>query len=440
MFIDEANLASRIRHPNVVPVLDVLATDGELFLVMDFVHGVSLSRLIAKAKALGRPVPLPVALGIMIGAFLGLHAAHEAVGDRGEPLAIVHRDVSPQNILVGDDGVARLLDFGIAKAASRLHQTAEGDIKGKIAYMSPEQAAGSRDVDRRTDVFAGSVVLWELLTSERLFGRDTSAETFGRLLKLDVDPPSTHNPDVSAALDELVLRGISRAASARPPTALEVARSLEACGRVASAREIGEWVTSQMRDELDGTVALVAEMERISVVTAAAAPIPASAPSATPATELSPVDLASSPAPLVASVVSRAEPTKRRRQPMFLALTALLAVVGVLAITRARQHAATVSSASSSQGEAPSALVASAAPPPVTTTAAPPVMSSPATEPQAATVPSLARSPAAKGATVRAHTGATNGTKRDVAPSKPPTDCRVLLADGTFGYRPECVR
>src|SRR5271154_2384991 len=155
MFLDEARLAARIRHPNVIPTLDVVATEGEIFLVMDYVQGESLSRLIRAAVARGERIPPDMVAALMVGVLHGLHAAHEAKSDHGEPLGIVHRDVSPHNILVGTDGAARVLDFGVAKAIGRSQNTREGQIKGKLAYMAPEQVRGS--VSRRTDVYAASV-------------------------------------------------------------------------------------------------------------------------------------------------------------------------------------------------------------------------------------------------------------------------------------------
>ena len=150
MFLEEARLAARIRHANVVQVLDVVSTVEELFLVMEFIQGETITRLTRVDRKRSRIVPMPIALAIMVDALQGLHAAHEAKDEMGRPLDIVHRDISPHNIMVGHDGRARVLDFGIAKASSSSQSTREGEVKGKFAYMSPEQLS-SATVDRRAD-------------------------------------------------------------------------------------------------------------------------------------------------------------------------------------------------------------------------------------------------------------------------------------------------
>ena len=137
MMIDEARLVSRIEHPNVVPTLDVVAADGELLIVMEYVNGAALSRLLAALDTAHERMPVGVAVALVVDVLHGLHAAHEATSERGQPLGIVHRDVSPHNVLIGLDGTARVADFGVAKAAGRLQATATGQIKGKLAYMAP---------------------------------------------------------------------------------------------------------------------------------------------------------------------------------------------------------------------------------------------------------------------------------------------------------------
>src|SRR4030088_3091893 len=142
MFLDEARLAARIAHPNVVPTLDVVSQGDDLLLVMEYVRGSALSRLVRPLTQKGERMPQRIAGSIVSGVLRGLHAAHEAKSEIGEPLDIVHRDVSPQNVLVGTDGIARVLDFGVAKAAGRCYTTRDGNIKGKVPYMAPEQLEG----------------------------------------------------------------------------------------------------------------------------------------------------------------------------------------------------------------------------------------------------------------------------------------------------------
>ena len=263
MFLDEARLAGRIRHPNVVPTLDVVATEGEIFLVMEYVQGESLARLTRALRARSTTVPPEVAVSILAGALHGLHAAHEAKDEHGQPLDIVHRDVSPQNILIGTDGVARVLDFGVAKAAGRLQTTREGQIKGKIAYMAPEQLH-SGHVTRQTDVYAAAVVLWETLTGRRLFEGDNEAMVLMKAIQGHVPPASSLVPSLPPSFDAVIARGLARAPAERWPTARDMAIALERCGRMASPSEVGEWVERVAADELLKRAARVAEIESVT--------------------------------------------------------------------------------------------------------------------------------------------------------------------------------
>ncbi len=274
MFLDEARLAGGIRHPNVVPTLDVLIHEGEILVVMEYVHGESLSRLARAQKAgvdaRGSGVPLPIALSIVSGALYGLHAAHEARDDRGAPLDIVHRDVSPQNILVGLDGVVRVVDFGVAKAAGRLQMTREGMLKGKLAYMAPEQAAADT-VDRRCDIYSAAVVLWEALTGQRLFTGQNEMSLFRSVLAGAVTPPSALVPGLPPEVDALVMRGLAREPADRFATALEMA---EAAQRIAYATpgQVGTWVRALGGEALDQRAARVASIERTWAADAPALP------------------------------------------------------------------------------------------------------------------------------------------------------------------------
>jgi serine/threonine protein kinase len=249
MFLEEARLAARIRHLNVVSTLDVVASDGEVFLVMDYVHGQSLSHLWRAMRTQKKLTDPRIAAAVMSGVCHGLHAAHEAKGERGEALRIVHRDVSPQNILVGVDGVARVLDFGVAKASGRVQTTSEGRIKGKLAYMPPEQLHGAT-VTRRTDVYAAAVVTWELLTGQRAFGRPNEAAVIRAILEEPLLPPSKVAAHVPPTFDAVVMRALDRNPHRRHATAQELAVDLERCVGMASMSEIGAWVCSSAQDEL----------------------------------------------------------------------------------------------------------------------------------------------------------------------------------------------
>lgn len=264
MFLDEARLCGRIRHPNVVPTLDVVATQGEIFIVMEYVAGEALSRLMKAAAAKNVLMPPKVAATIMSSVLHGLHAAHQTKDEHGQPLGIVHRDVSPQNILVGADGAARVLDFGVAKAAGRMQTTREGQLKGKIAYMPPEQLGGA-PVTKQIDIYAAAVVLWEALTGRRLFDGETEAIVLARAIEGCIDPPSSHNAFLEPAIDAVVLRGLARDPEMRFSTAREMALALEQTIGLASPSEVGEWVEMIAGEELRRRAQTIAEIEISSI-------------------------------------------------------------------------------------------------------------------------------------------------------------------------------
>ncbi len=265
MFLDEARVAARVRHPNVVPTLDIVNMQGELFLVMEYVQGETLSRMIRAARKAGTKMPPDVAAAIVVGVLHGLHAAHEAVNERGAPLNIVHRDVSPQNILIGIDGIPRLVDFGVAKAVGRVQTTRDGQLKGKIAYMAPEQIRGGAP-NRLVDIYASAIVFWEMLTGERLFGGDNDVTVLERALHMAIEPPSKYSKDVPPALDVVVLRGLERDPTQRFQSAREMAREIENVAKVASVSRVGEWVESIAGAVLTERAAKVAEIESMSEI------------------------------------------------------------------------------------------------------------------------------------------------------------------------------
>jgi serine/threonine-protein kinase len=241
MFLDEARLAASIRHPNVVATLDV--SDGQyLYLVMEYIEGCSFGNLVRQASKAGTTMPPAIAVRVMIDTLIGLHAAHELKDSDGKPLGLVHRDVSPQNILIGIDGTSRITDFGIAFASARSTVTQEGRIKGKFSYLSPEQAK-SQPVTRRMDVFSAGTVLWEALTGRPLFRRNDDASTMSAVLSGIIPAPSTVNRALPPGLDAVVMKALQRNPATRYQTAAEFAEALEAL-RIdgATARAVGAYV------------------------------------------------------------------------------------------------------------------------------------------------------------------------------------------------------
>jgi eukaryotic-like serine/threonine-protein kinase len=261
--IDEARLSARVRHPNVVDTLDVVSEKGTMALVLPYVHGESLSRLLRTAAERGERAPPAVVVAIVAGALQGLHAAHDTLDEAGRPLGIVHRDVSPQNVLVGADGLARIADFGIAKAASQLHVTRQRQVKGKLGYMAPEQARGE-PVDRRADIFAAGVVLWEALAARRLFVGESDAEILAQSLEQAIAPPGSVVPGIPPELDAVVERALCRSPSGRFPTALAMADALEAALRPARLTEVAVWVQDLAGEQLARRQAEVDRAERAS--------------------------------------------------------------------------------------------------------------------------------------------------------------------------------
>jgi len=249
MMLDEARLASRVRHPNVIPILDVVTTESELLLVMEYVPGETLARLLRAARRAGETVPAEIVTAVVIDALRGLGAAHDATDTSGAPLGIVHRDVSPQNVLVSTDGAARLFDFGVAKAASRSQSTNDGQLKGKLGYVAPEQISG-KDVDRRVDLFAASIVAWEALAGRRLFAADDMVATLARVADAEIPPLRDAGVDVPEALERAIRRGLERDPAERFQSAEEMARELEAAVRPASREQVAAWVERLASDAL----------------------------------------------------------------------------------------------------------------------------------------------------------------------------------------------
>jgi serine/threonine-protein kinase len=226
MFLDEARIAARLNHPNVVQIFDLGAQDDSFFIAMEFIHGEDVRRVWKHADKVGKPIPLPLICRIIIDACAGLDYAHKKLDQSGRALNIVHRDISPQNILVSFEGGVKIVDFGIAKAADQATVTKSGVLKGKYSYMSPEQAAG-QPIDCRTDIFALGVVLYELLTGTRLFKRATDIQTLNAVTECKIAPPSQINDRVPPDLDAIVMKALAKDRTQRYSEAKQLGAALE---------------------------------------------------------------------------------------------------------------------------------------------------------------------------------------------------------------------
>jgi eukaryotic-like serine/threonine-protein kinase len=319
MLLDEARLAARVQHPNVVSTLDVVANDDGVVLVFDYVLGETLARILRTCAERRVRFPVSVAAAIAIGTLHGLHAAHEARDAGGRRLDLIHRDVSPQNVMVGADGIPRVLDFGVAKAKGRLRTTVNGVVRGKAGYIAPEQLANR--TSPRSDVYAAAVICWEMLTGRRLFP-DLSGRADG-----EVKRPSEVREGISTALDDAVMRGLAADPDRRYPTAEAMALALAAAGEVASSSDIARFVSEIVGDRIADRARLVeaAEAGRVEPLHTIATPDDGSgAASASPD---------ATTAPLTGDAqVSRA---KRGRTARWLALSAaLVAAFAAAVITR----------------------------------------------------------------------------------------------------------
>jgi serine/threonine protein kinase len=263
MFLDEASLASQIRHPNVVEISDLGEQDGVLYLAMEWIDGVPLNLLMKIAKPTGG-VPLPIAARILMNACAGLHAAHELRDANGQLIGLVHRDVSPQNILVTYDGVSKVVDFGVAKAtAMGGGATVAGQLKGKVSYMAPEQVRGEA-IDRRVDIFAMGIVLYALTCGKHPFRRENEAATMYTIASNEpVVSPRKFLPDYPVSLEAVVMKALEKNASERYATASEMQRALDQCfpvsERANTDEDIGTFINKLFGKKREESRAALAE-------------------------------------------------------------------------------------------------------------------------------------------------------------------------------------
>jgi serine/threonine protein kinase len=261
MFLDEARLTGRLHHPNVCSVIEFGDQGGQLYLVMEYLHGETFQSALKRGWNGGRVLPPETVARILCDAARGLHAAHELTDAQGRPFELVHRDISPQNLIVLYDGHTKLTDFGIARARGRLTDTTVGELKGKISFMSPEQLQGGV-IDRRTDIWALGVVAWEALSGRRLFRTENEGATAINVISAAIPPPSAIVRDVPEALGAIVMRALERDVDARTPTAAALADQLEeylySRGRPHGAREVSAWMGEHFADRLATRAAMLA--------------------------------------------------------------------------------------------------------------------------------------------------------------------------------------
>jgi hypothetical protein len=437
MFLDEARIASRIEHTNVAHILELGDHDGVLFMVMEFVDGDSLFKLRREVANKGLVIPCGIAVRILADTLGGLHAAHDLADASGTPLGVVHRDVSPQNILVNTKGVAKLIDFGIAKARDRTAgDTSTGTIKGKLHFMAPEQALG-RKIDRRTDVFSIGSILYYLLSGKYAYHGETQAET---ILKLaEGKPPLPLPKSVPPEIATVIMRALSFDPAKRFATAAEMESALEAalvatgnattCADVAAylAEHIGHRAQARKK-AIDAALAALA-----GGVSAADRPLtinnsdkftamsPEAVEQALSAAAEAGTPLQTDPGSATlgdSSMMLTPAPSNKRRVPV-VALAAGgavgLVIVLVVAIGALRSHPA----ADPTAGQSPAPSAVSSEPTPVPTESAAPaevVSAAPTEEPSAEAAPSASASSAAPSTKPSA-----TATHRTVVPWVPPT-------------------
>ncbi|MDB4946331.1 MAG: protein kinase [Labilithrix sp.] len=349
-FLDEARVAAFVKHPHVVSVLDVGENEGSPFLVLDYVHGDSFEGLLRAARKAGEPVPLDVVAAIGSDLLEGLDAAHTAKDDAGNALDLVHRDVSPHNVLVSEHGIAYVTDFGIAKVRDRLRLTRTNDMLGKAGYMAPEQLGGPGGVTTRTDVYGAGIVLWEALAGKKLF-EGLEHQLLATVERTEAPLVSGHRPEVPAALDALVAAMLARDPAARPASAAACNTMLLAALPRASPSEVATWMRRYAQARLEKLEALLRAPAASSSASASASasdpapsdPSPPDPPPPDPA-----LTLAGVPAPLRA-------PERRLPRALLGLVVVLLGLLAASLAFRVRAPAAAVTAQAEPPAPAPTA-------------------------------------------------------------------------------------
>jgi serine/threonine protein kinase len=308
MFIEEAKLAVQLNHANVAQIFDLGVVDGSYYIALEHVHGRDLRGIFERCRQIGEAMPVAQACFIAMKVCEGLDYAHNKRDQQGRELALVHRDVSPQNILVSFEGEVKLIDFGIAKAAGTGPKTQSGILKGKLSYMSPEQVRGLQ-VDRRSDVFSCGIVLYELLTGERLFVAESDYSTLEKVRNVEILPPSTYNRKIPDELERIVLKALTRDVEDRYPNAIDLHDELQAfvytAGEFYSRKDLAGWMKKVFGKEIEEETAKLESYRQLKppTPTLSSMPPPPASPAAPAAS--APTSAAAAPTgPIASSAVS----------------------------------------------------------------------------------------------------------------------------------------
>lgn len=379
MFLDEARLSATLQHTNIAQVHDIGQHGHSYFFTMEYIRGEDVRAILKTALQARKRVPLSCSLAIVAGAAAGLHAAHVKCGADGTPLQIVHRDVSPSNVLVSYDGGVKLVDFGVAKAAQRQHETQAGTLKGKVAYMSPEQCRG-KQLDRRSDIFALGILLYELTTHRRLFKGESEFEIMNKIVKEDVEPPSITYGKYPADLERILLKALQRDRDQRYASAQELQVDIEEFARkhaiALSTVKLGEYMRALFVDRMRQAEARDRQRPRTEEVDIAIAETGQLSPAKLIAAERDRPDATPIPSrpsapdmPTVPGTRRQLMPKPKRRWPIAVVAAAAAAVAAfvVMKTTSATEpNAGDSAAAASATTEAPAQAAPTPAPAPVT--------------------------------------------------------------------------
>src|SRR3954468_11819144 len=272
MFIDEAKIAVQLQHANIAQIFDLGKVDDSYFIALEYVNGRDLRSIFDRMRSRGEALPIALACHVMMQVCEGLDYAHNKRDGQGRELHLIHRDISPQNVLIGYDGEVKLIDFGIAKAAGKASTTKAGILKGKFGYMSPEQVRGL-PIDKRSDIFAVGIVLYELLTGERLFVGETDFSTLEKVRNVEIVPPSSYNNKIPQELERLMMKALARDTEDRYSNAIDLHDDLQSflysIGEFYSRKDLAGWMKKTFAAEIEEDNAKIEQYRHIASPVAA---------------------------------------------------------------------------------------------------------------------------------------------------------------------------